>query len=119
MIEINRILIQLNTAIELANSDLPPKQNLALILLDNLFEVQLYKRIEHLLLLDRTTWYGGNRLYSKDSRNKVMRHYDHLLKVAKDAQIITEDELQLLKYVHNVRNDIYITRVQTLIRSFK
>lgn len=107
MLELNRILIQLNKASELSNSSLPPEQNLAIILLDNLFEVQLYKKAEVMFQLDETTWYSGKRQFDKSKRLKSRQNYDQLLKISKDAKIITEQELELLQFAHGIRNTVY------------
>ena len=42
MIEINRILIQLDKAVTCANSIYPQERGIGVILFDNLIEVQLY-----------------------------------------------------------------------------
>lgn len=107
MLEINRILIQLNKAIETANSDFPQEKGIAVTLFDNLIEVQLFKRAETAFLWDRTTWYNGNRLYNAKTRNSTFGYYDTLLKFSKNNGIISESDFEILKYAHSIRNSVY------------
>lgn len=107
MKEINRILIQLNKAIECSNSALPQERAISVIIFDNLIEIQLYKRAEQIFKLDITTWFSDNRYYTINDRDKVLTYYDKLLKFSKDNKRITEEDFEILKYVHSIRNEVY------------
>ena len=107
MLEINRILIQLNKAIESANSNFPQEKGIAVTLFDNLIEVQLYKRAETAFLWDRTTWYNGNRFFNAKTRNSTLGYYEKLLKFSKNNEIISESDFEILKYAHSIRNSVY------------
>lgn len=107
MIEINRILIQLNKAVECANSEYPQEKSIAVTLFDNLIEVQLFKRTESNLMWDRTTWYSGSRFHNKKTRDKAQSYYDNLLKFSKDNKTIDERDFEILKYAHSIRNSAY------------
>lgn len=109
MKNINKILIQLDKAVTLANSTLPQERALSVILFDNIIEIQLYKKLSHVFLIDRASWYNGKRVFDQKKRAKAMKQYVGLLQVAKDAGIITEQQLQILKYAHEVRNKAYHT----------
>lgn len=110
MIELNRILLQLNRAVDCANSTFPQDRGTAVILFDNLIEVQLYKRAERAFMWDTTTWYAGKRKFNKDTRKETASKdgkYDKLLKFSKDNKVISEKDFETLKYVHRIRNGVY------------
>ena len=107
MIEINRILIQLNKAVECANSEYTQERSIAVTLFDNLIEVQLFKRAESNLMWDRTTWYNGSRFHNAKTRDKALSYYDNLLKFSKDNKTISERDFEILKYAHSIRNSAY------------
>ncbi|NOU19242.1 MAG: hypothetical protein HOO91_16920 [Bacteroidales bacterium] len=107
MLEINRILIQLNKAVDAANSEFPQERGIAITLFDNLIEVQLFKKAEIIFLFDRTTWYKGNRKFNYKTRNSSLGYYDSLLKFSKNNGIITESDFEILKYAHSIRNSVF------------
>lgn len=107
MIEINRILIQLNKAVECANSEYLPERSIAVTLFDNLIEVQLFKRAESNLMWGTTTWYNGSRFHNAKTRDKALSYYDNLLKYSKDNKTISERDFEILKYAHSIRNSAY------------
>jgi uncharacterized protein YutE (UPF0331/DUF86 family) len=107
VIEINRILIQLNKAVDAANSDYPQERGIAVTLFDNLIELQLFKRAETIFLIDSTTWYNGNREFNYKTRNSSLAYYDSLLKFLKNNEVITERDFEILKYAHSIRNAVY------------
>ncbi len=105
----NQILIQLNEATLLANSGNPHKKRLAVILLDNMIEVQLRRKIDNLFSWDRTTWYRGSRKFTRSERKKATRGFKELLKFAVDSKWISADERDELTFSHRVRNLSYHT----------
>jgi hypothetical protein len=110
MNNLNRILIQLNRAITCANSKYPQDKSIAVILFDNLIELQLYKRAENALMWDRTTWYGGSRVISKQERQNIVGEkgkYERLLKFSKRSSLITDEEQEIINYAHEIRNAVY------------
>jgi hypothetical protein len=107
MIELNRILIQLNKAVECANSNFPQEKSIAVTLFDNLIEIQLFKRAEKVFMWDRTTWYNGNRFYNSKIRNNTLGYFDQLLKFSKKNKTITHQDYEILSYAHRLRNTVY------------
>jgi len=107
VLEINRILIQLNKAIESANSNFPQEKGLAVTLFDNLIEVQLFKRAETAFLWDSPTWYNDKRFFNSKTRKSTLGYYDTLLKFSKNNKIISESDFEILKYAHSIRNSVY------------
>ena len=107
MIEINRILIQLNKAVECANSNFPQEKALSVTLFDNLIEVQLFKRAENIFMWDRSTWYNGNRFFNTKKRNNTLGYFDNLLRFSKKNGTITESDFEILNYAHSIRNSVY------------
>ena len=107
---LNRILIQLDKAVASANSKLPQERALSVILFDNLIEFQLYKYAEFTLALDQTTWYRGRRAIAKEVRDNTIGpkgKYDRLIKLSSDTKVINPDELEILKFAHEIRNAVY------------
>lgn len=107
MIELNRILIQTNEAVEYANSGLTNKKRLAIILLDNLIEIQVLKKVENTFLGDETNWYSGMRSFSQKERKAATHYLEGMLKFSKKHKFISEQEFSLLTFAHNIRNEVY------------
>jgi len=105
----NQVLIQLNEANLLANSGSPHNKRLSVILLDNIIEVQLRRKIDKTFSWDRTTWYRGSRKFSKLERDKANRGFKEMLKFAVDSKWITTGERDELSFCHSVRNLSYHT----------
>lgn len=110
MIEINRILLQLDKAVDCANSPYIQERAMAVTLFDNLIEVQLYKRVEKLFLFDSTTWHGGGRKFNRKTRKETVSNegkFDKLLKFASENGIIEKEDFDSLKYARKIRNEVY------------
>jgi len=107
MKELNRILVQYDTAITLANSNSINKKMLAVILFDNLVEIQLLNKVNKILQFDDTNWYSGTRKYSRKVRKKATQYIDGMLSFCKQQDIISEKYYDLLNFTHKVRNKVY------------
>jgi hypothetical protein len=110
MKDLNHILIQFSRAITCANSKYPQDKAIAVILLDNLIELQLYKRAESAFMRDRATWYGGSRTISKRERQNIIGEkgkYERLLKFSKDSSLFSDEEQEIIKFAHEIRNAVY------------
>ncbi len=105
----NGILLQLNKAVGCANSIYPQEKGIAVILLDNLIELELYKIAKNTLLWDEASIDGG-RAIDKVTRDNIVGgkgKYDRLIKFSKDNALLTESEMEILKFGHELRNVIY------------
>lgn len=110
MRDLNRILIQFNRAITCANSRYPQDKAISVILFDNLIELQLYKRAENLFMWDRATWDNGSRAINKQERQNIIGEkgkYDRLLKFSKDNSLLSDEELEIISFAHDIRNAVY------------
>lgn len=107
MKNINQILITITEANRLANAKNPHHQRLALLMLDNVIEIQLRRRTETAMMSDKTTWYSGVRKYDRKRRKQVARHHGELLALAVEEGFITTQDQQLLSYGHRLRNHLY------------
>lgn len=103
----NQILLQLREADRHACAKSPHHRRLAVVLLDNLIELQLGRKAEHKFAFDRTNWMRGVRKFDHRVRRDVMRRYPSLLNFAKEQNWITDDEVLLLGFAHEVRNGFY------------
>lgn len=109
MKDYNSILLQLHRAIDCTNSIYPQDKGIGIILLDNLLELQLYKMASHDFMWDEANW-DGARATDKQTRDNIVGErgrYDRLLKFSKDVGRLTENEYEILKFVHEIRNGIY------------
>jgi hypothetical protein len=104
---VNQIILTLREADAFASAKNPHYQRLALVLLDNIVELQLRRKSEVEFAFDRTTWYAGVRKHSLRRRKAVSRCHSELLALAVDLSWITEDDSRLLAYAHRIRNRIY------------
>ena len=107
MKNINQILVTITEANRLATAKNPHHQRLALLLLDNVIEIQLRRRSEMAMMFDETTWYSGVRMYDRKRRKKVARFHGELLGLAVEEGFITAQDQQLLSYGHRLRNHLY------------
>lgn len=107
MKNINQILITITEANRLAIAMNTHHQRLALLLLDNVIEIQLRRRSEMAMMFDETTWYSGVRKYDRKRRNKIARFHGELLALAVEEGYITAQDQQLLSYGHRLRNHLY------------
>lgn len=96
MKNINRLLIQLNKAVECINSIYPQEKAIAVTLLDNLIEVQLYKTLTTRMSLTKP------KINPEDLRN-----YNDILKVSVNDSVISSSDRELLSLAHSIRNVIY------------
>jgi hypothetical protein len=104
---VNQIILTLKEADALACAQNPHHQRLAIVLLDNIVELQLRRKSEEAFASDRTTWNSGVRKLSLKRRKSVSRYHAELLMLAVDKSWITEDDSRLLAYAHRIRNRIY------------
>lgn len=103
----NQVFLQLREANRFALAKNPLQRRLAVILLDNIIEVQLRRKARRALNHDQTTWYWGRRKHNKKVRYGVSRYYKNLLDFAADKEWIDERDISLLTYAHAVRNSFY------------
>lgn len=96
---------QLAEAATFARSKRFGHKRLAVILLDNFIEIQLSALMQKNFLWDEGLF--SPKKYTLERKTKVLNHYDELLKVCVKEQIITSDELRLLSYCHEIRNNLY------------
>lgn len=103
---LNEVFLQIREANRFASLE-PQLRKLAVVLLDNLIEVQLRRRTISKLNFDRTTWYSGVRQYDQKRRFRISRFHDQLLAFAVEQNEISTEERVLLQYGHRVRNAYY------------
>lgn len=103
----NQIFLQLQEADRYARSKNPHFRRLAVVLLDNLVELQLVRKSESAFLFDRTNWTRGVRKHDGRTRREVMRFHRALLAFAQRQDWITADDAVLLSYAHEVRNGFF------------
>lgn len=104
---LNQIFIQLREADRYARSSLPQERRLAVVLFDNLVELQLRRRAELDFLFDRTTWYSGVRKHNRRTRRRVLRYHPELVQFAADRGWISIKDGVFLSYAHRIRNSYY------------
>ena len=104
---LNQILVQLAEADRLACAANPHCRRLAVVLLDNIVEVQLRRKTEMEFLFDRTTWYSGPRKHDYRTRRAIMRVHPKLVAFAQRQEWLDSGEAQVLSYAHRIRNETY------------
>lgn len=103
----NQIILQLREADRYACAKNPQLRRLAVILLDNIVELQLFRKSELVFARDRTTWYRGVRKHDRKQRRSVSHLHAELSLFAKDEGWISDSDVSLLNYTHKVRNKFY------------
>ena len=107
MDKINQTLLTIIEANRLATAKNPHAHRLALILLDNLVEVQLRRKSESEFGFDRTNWMTGVREHNKKERQQVKRFHAPLLELATKKSWISRDDAKILAFAHRLRNTTY------------
>jgi hypothetical protein len=107
MDRINQTLLTIIEANRLATAKNPHAHRLALILLDNLIEIQLRQKASSEFGFDRTNWITGVRKYNKKRRGQVNRYHAPLLELAIEKSWITEIDAKILAFAHRLRNTTY------------
>lgn len=97
---------QLAEAAVFARSYRHAHNRLAVILLDNFLELQLSGMMKQLFHLDRS-WYRPYKKHTSAQRNKILRHYNELLRASVRENIISEENKRILSFCHNIRNNLY------------
>ena len=103
----NQILLQLCEADKFACAKNPHLRRFAVILLDNMIELQLFRKSEFAFMVDQTTWYKGVRKHDRKRRHAVSRNHAELILFAREKDWISEGDLSLLRYAHKIRNEFY------------
>ena len=103
----NQILVQLTEADRLGSSVNPHHRRLAVVLLDNIVELQLRRKSEMEFMFDRTTWYSGPRKHNRQTRRAVFRHHPELVAFAERHGWLDQNDARLLSFAHRIRNEFY------------
>jgi hypothetical protein len=104
---LNQILVQLAEADRFACAANPHCRRLAVVLLDNIVELQLRRKSEMEFLFDRTTWYSGPRKHNHQTRRAIFRWHQELLAFAERQGWLDSGEVRVLAYAHRIRNEAY------------
>lgn len=106
MYQRNLILIQIEHANKLIHSDWPQEKRLGFILLENLIEICIRKRVEQVIAKDGDRW-DVKRKYTSVKRKKILSYHNDLLQCAFENGIINSETKSILNYVHSIRNESY------------
>src|SRR4051794_8386983 len=79
---VNQIILTLKEADTFARSRNPHHHRLAIVLLDNIIELQLRRKAETAFAFDRTNWFSGVRKHGSKQRKNVSRFHAPLLALA-------------------------------------
>ncbi len=107
MESMNKIFMQLREADKYARAKNPHLRRFAVMLLDNVIELQLRRKAQWESARDRTTWYDGVRRHGHKVRKQVLRNNAELYEFARQIDWISEDGYRILTYAHEVRNECY------------
>ena len=77
------------------------------MLLDNIVELQLWRKADLAFLFDSTTSYKGVREHNHKLRRTVSRNYPDLLAFAEKQKWVSGEDVHLLGFCHRVRNSFY------------
>lgn len=108
MYQRNLFLIQIEHANRLIESSWPQERRLGLILLENIFEIFIKRKVENIFELERPGWDEKRSLSSRKKKN-ILRFYPDLLTFAVQRKVITAEEKAILLFVHDLRNKNYHT----------
>lgn len=110
-----RLLRQLNEAQKyILRNDINTKR-IAIILLDNFVEIQLYELVSNRFSWSNYLYSSYKRIdaeypykhYTKKEQEKALKYHDSLLKVALNEGFIDDEDINELTFAHEVRNKAY------------
>ncbi len=104
---VNQVIITLKEADNFARSRNPHHHRLAIVLLDNIIELQLRRKSETTFAFDQTTWFSGVRKHDRKQRKNVTKFHADLLALAVSEAWIAAEESRLLSFAHRIRNRAY------------
>lgn len=104
---LNQVLVQLAEADRFASAANPHCRRLAVVLLDNIVELQLRRKSEMEFMFDKTTWYSGPRKHNRQTRRAVFRYHPELIAFAERLGWLDLTDARLLSYAHRIRNEFY------------
>lgn len=107
MDKINQTLLSIIEANRLATAQNPHAHRLALILLDNLIEIQLRRKSSSEFGFDQTNWITGVRKHNRKKRWQVNRYHAPLLELAVEKNWISANDAKILAFAHRLRNTTY------------
>ena len=102
-----QVFLQLHEANKYALVKNPILRRLAVVLLDNIVELQLVRRAQTAFLYDETNWRDGVRKYDRKVRYGVAYKHARLLEFAVEMGWISQEDMFILRYAHRVRNAFY------------
>lgn len=108
MYQRNLFLIQIEHANRFIESSWPQERRLGLILLENIFEIFIKRKVESIFEYEKPGW-DEKRTLSSQKKQKILRYYPDLLTFALQRKIITLEEKSILLFVHDLRNKNYHT----------
>jgi hypothetical protein len=106
MDNIYKVKTQLEESARFANSSVMGHDRLAVILMDNLIEIQLGRQMHFRFRTEFLNDYKTLK-YPLDKRQEILFNHDKLLKVCYEEGIITSHERAMLGFCHDVRNRLY------------
>lgn len=103
----NQILVTLREADLFARSQNPHHHRLAIVLLDNIIELQLRRKAEWTFAMDRTYSFMGVRKHDRKQRKGVSKYHAELLALAVGEDLLVAEESMSLAFAHRIRNRAY------------
>lgn len=81
---------------------------LALVLLDNLAEVFMYRKVQEVFLRDRVPHWVAQFRYPTRKRREVLRSFPAKVDfLAAETELLGQDEAEVLRVCHRLRNEAY------------
>ena len=99
--------IQLAEAAKYATKEELPYKRLAVIMLDNFFELQLPSVIQNKPLVKYIAFSAEEKRKDRKELEKAFKSHDALLKLAEKREVITREERYKLAFCHTIRNNLY------------
>lgn len=106
MENIYKVKTQLEEAARFANSSVLGHDRLAVILMDNLVEIQLGRQMHFRFRTEFLNDYKTLK-YPLDKRQEILGKHDKLLKACFEEGIVTAHERAMISFCHDIRNRVY------------
>jgi len=107
-----KIFEQLKEAGIQIDKNSPTGARLAIILIDNIFELVLFQKIQKEFETDGIFSSEATRKYPKSKRDEVIRDFKNILRfVYSDLQLFSKEHFDIINICHKMRNEAYHTNI--------
>jgi hypothetical protein len=110
MEQLRKDIEQFELAASLLDEESPTKARLALVLVDNVTELIMYRKARYEFARDASSCFWETQEYPENKRDRVLRYFgDKVNFLANDAGVMSLEKTRIIRASHYLRNEAYHT----------